>query len=431
MKIRRKVLEDAFTLAILFLATEAFQSLIVDPRDPLASTNGSPILRVLWLLIYGVVAVRLIPQRHRVAKLVRANWILMLFVLLTIVSTIWSQDPGFTLRHAIALLGTTLIGIDFALRYSVKEQLRMLYIVFGLVVLCGIGANLLFPGFVPTADFDLEAWNGASSGKNEWARIVVLATIIFFSRSLRSRRDFVFIACLTLVAFGLIGLAKSAGALVILCALLVLFKLFNALRWKRKVLIAACMASALVVLPTSYLVFQNFDKVTALLGRDSTLTGRAAIWPLALADVAKNPIHGYGYRAFWKADSQPATRIREEIGWNAPGAHNGYIDLALGLGLPGAFLFLAGFFISVRRAIGFLQKSVDREAMWPLAYLSFFFIYQFVESTIVQGNTIYWILYVAASLSVTSVTSAEKSELKENREFLAPIQIFPSSQELA
>jgi exopolysaccharide production protein ExoQ len=429
MTIQRKLIDDAFSLVILFLGTEAFQSLIVDPGDPSARNGGSTLLRILWFVVYGVVALRLISQHRQVMMLVRANWCLALLVLLTILSTIWSRDPGFTLRHSIALLGTTLVGIDLAIRYSIRGQLHLLYIVCGFVVLSGIVVQLLFPGLIPTADFDSTAWHGISGAKNGWAQLVVLGAIAVFSRSRRSLRDFSIIACLTLVAFALVGLARSAGALVILIALLILFKLFGALRWRPGILVRVCLASALIVLPLSYLAFQNFDKVTGLLGRDSTLTGRAQIWPLALSDIAKNPIHGYGYSAFWEPDSQPATRIREEIKWDAPGAHNGYIDLALGLGLPGLLLFVASLFISARRAVDYCRRSVEREAMWPLAYLSFFFLYECIESTIVVGNLIYWILYVAVCCSVTKATAADQLALEIDGEFFAPVQMIPLGHE--
>ncbi len=48
MKISRKLLDDALTLVVLLLATGAFQTFIVDPKDPRAATDGSPVLRILW-----------------------------------------------------------------------------------------------------------------------------------------------------------------------------------------------------------------------------------------------------------------------------------------------------------------------------------------------------------------------------------------------
>ena len=376
-------------------------------------------MQMLWFVVYVVVVLRLIPQYRQTILLIRANKCLLLLVLLAICSIMWSEDPSLTLRRGVALLATTLIGIDFVVRYSVRDQLRLLYVVLGLVVLLGIVSQLFFPSLIPSADFNSKAWHGVFGFKNDWARIVVLATIAVVSRSRRSVRAFLLIAFVILVAFGLIALAHSVGALVFLVAMLLLSKTFGALRWRPKILAIACLASALIVLPMSYLLFQNFNKATALLGRDATLTGRVGIWQLALSSIAKNPIHGYGYSAFWEADSQAAIRIREELNWAVPHAHDGYIDLTLGLGLAGLLLFTTSYLIAARRAIDCLRRSVEREAMWPLVYLSFMFLYQLTEGSLVTGNTIFWILYVAACCSVTDLTGTDQPVLTLDSEFIA------------
>ena len=431
MTIRRKVLDDALTLLVLFLATGAFQGLVVDPTDPRAGTEGSPSMQIVWLVVYGAVALRLIPQYRKIMALVRANKCLLLLVLLAVMSVLWSEDPSLTLRRSIALLATTLFGIDFAVRYSVRDQLRLLYIVLGLVVSLGIAAQLLFPNLIPSLDFPPDAWHGVVGFKNDWARIIVLAMVAVLSRSRRSLGDFLLMGSLTLVAFALIALAKSVGGLVILMVMLLLFRVSGALRWRPRMLAAAGLATALVVLPMSYVLFQNFGKATAVVGRDPSLTGRVDIWQLAFSSIARNPIHGYGFSAFWDADSQAATRIREELHWSTPHAHNGYIDMALGLGFAGLFLLNASWLISARRAFDCLKRGAEREAMWPLAYLTFFFLYQFTEGSLVSGNTIFWILYVAVSFSVTPVAVADQPALPSDREFVAPIEMFPLGQERA
>jgi exopolysaccharide production protein ExoQ len=430
MRIRRKVVDDAFTLVVLFLATGAFQTFAVDHADLRSVNNGSRFMEVLWVAVYGVVALRLIPQSRRIVTLVRENMWIVLLVLLAVASTIWSQDPGLTLRRTIALLASTLIGIDFAVRYSVRDQLRLLYIVLGFVVSLGILAQLFFPGLIPGVDFDSTAWHGLWSAKNEWGRIVVLAAVAVLSRSRRSLRDFVLVGCLVLVAFGLIVLAHSIGSLVILVTMLLLFRVIPTLRWRPKILAKAALAAALIVLPLSYLLLQNLDKVTAIVGRDASLTGRVGIWQLVLPSIERNPILGYGYSAFWVPDSQTAERIREELNWaGAPHAHNGFIDMALGLGFVGLLMLLAGYLAAVRRAIESFHQGAEREAMWPLVYLSFFLLYQFTEGSLVAENNIYWILYVAVCFSVTRVAVTEQPALKFGNEFSPSRQMLPLGQQ--
>jgi hypothetical protein len=63
--------------------------------------------------------------------------------------------------------------------------------------------------------------------------------------------------------------------------------------------------------------------------------------------------------------------------------------------------------------------------------LTFFSLYQFTEGSLVSGNTIFWILYVAVSFSVTPVAVADQPALPSDREFVAPIEMFPLGQERA
>jgi exopolysaccharide production protein ExoQ len=428
MTIRRKLLDDGLTLLILFLATGAFESMVVDLSAPRANTDGSLALEIIWFLVYGAVFLRLIPHYRQTLALVRANMWLLLLVLLAICSIIWSGDPELTLRRGVALLATTLIGIDIAVRYPLREQVRLLCVVLGAVVVLGIVAQLFFPTLVPGYS-DPDAWHGVSGHKNEFARSVVLATVVVLCRPRRSLRDFVLIATVTVAAFGLVVLAHSSGALVILITLLLLYKTFGVLRWRRKNLAVACLVGALIVLPMSYLTFENFGKATALFGRDATLTGRVGVWRLALSSIASKPIHGYGYSAFWDGDSQEALRLREESNWSVPHGHNGYIDMTLELGLAGLCLFITGYIIAARRAISCLRRTVEREAMWPLVFLSFFFLYQLIEGSLVSGNTIYWILYVAACFSAAKVTALDQPALKSYGEFAVPKQMIPLGQE--
>ena len=408
MRISRLLWGDAFTLAVLFLATGAFQSLVVDNTNPQAGAEGSPLMKVLWTAVYSVVAFRVLSQYHRIVPVVRANKLLFFLALFAILSTIWSEDPALTLRRGVAVLATTALGLDFAVRYPIREQMRLLGAVLGLTILLSILAQVLFPGTIPTVNTpaDADAWYGVFNQKNQFARIVVLATLLVLTHSRRSRRQGVIVGLLVAGAIALVIAAKSMGGLVILIALVLLVEVFPALRWKPRSRTALALASVLVAIPVLYLAAQNIDSLTGMLGRDSTLTGRVKIWPLALASIAKSPFLGYGYEAFWYI-SPDAIRINEMVGWDTPHSHNGYIDLTLSLGLLGLALYLAGCAVAMRRAVALLRANDERESLWPLAYLSFTLLNQLSESSIFSSNSILWVLYIAAACSVTRVVSAD------------------------
>jgi exopolysaccharide production protein ExoQ len=388
---------------ILFAATGAFQSLLFDNQNLQAANDGSLLTEVLWILVYLIIAVRAVPLYRQIVALLRANKFIVLLVLLAIVSIAWSVDSGLTLRRSISLVGGTLIGIDFALHHSIREQLRLLYVVLGLFVFLSIIVQVFFPGLIPHGNFDADAWHGIVSFKGNFAKIVVLATVAMLCRPRRSLTDFVVVTALTALGIALILAAHSVEGLVIMAGMLVFFGVSGALRWKPRLLTLAALACLAIAIPTSYFALHNLEGLTAMLGRDSTLTGRTTIWSAALSSIARSPVYGYGYSAFWALSAPEATRIREVVKWETPHAHNGYIDLTLELGLAGLLLFFAGYVVAARRAIQFTRTDAGNEAKWPLAFLLLICVYQFTESSVVVGNWIFWIMYVAVSFALTEI----------------------------
>lgn len=82
--------------------------------------------------------------------------------------------------QSLPLLLSALIGLDFARRYSIGEQLRLVWMVLATVMVLGVIAQVFFPGVVPDLDFEPGgAWNGIVVNKNTWARLIVLTGIVF------------------------------------------------------------------------------------------------------------------------------------------------------------------------------------------------------------------------------------------------------------
>ncbi len=403
MRISLKFLNDAFTVLVLFFGTGAFMSLMLDTTNPNGAADGSMFLQLGWTLIYIAVLVRAVPLRHEIKQAVKANKALLFLILLAIGSTIWSEDAGVTIRRSFAVLGTTLFGIDFAVRYSIREQVRLFGIAVGVAVGISIVVELFFHGLIPTVDTAYpDAWNGAFVQKNEFARLVVLAGILLLMRA----RHFLAAILIVGASSGVIFLCHSRTALVVFAAMLVLLRVFKLRQRSPRALIAGIVA--VLVLSALLSVVVDMDSMAGLLGRDATLTGRTNIWAMALESIQAKPILGYGFSAFWNVAPE-ADRISNILHWKIPHAHNGLIDLTLQLGLVGLALFLMVFFVAVRRALAISSSDPAKEAMWPLAYLAFVTLYQVTESTIFVGNTILWMVYVSTVCSVSVALPAESN----------------------
>src|SRR4051812_48084117 len=112
--------EKSFIVIALLLSTGAVSSvwLLETSVSGLGSTEGDWRGQLLWMSIYIVVSllsIKVLPAL--VHRLSGARWQVYL-VALAVVSVAWSATPEFSLRRAIALIGTTAFGAYIGVRYS-------------------------------------------------------------------------------------------------------------------------------------------------------------------------------------------------------------------------------------------------------------------------------------------------------------------------
>jgi exopolysaccharide production protein ExoQ len=414
MNVSRRYLGDVFTIIVLVLGTGALQSLIVDSSSSKAISEGNPFLQVVWACIYVITAIRAGQQPRAILEMIRSNKLLIGLVLLTFFSAAWSADPGLTLRRSIALLATTLFGVDFAVRYSLRDQLRLLAVALGGVVLLSVIVQVFFPGQIPTVDMLYpDAWVGLFGQKNEFGRIVVLATLVVLTAVRKSVGGIIITFLALVAAIGLIIAAQSMTSFVALVGMILVMQFAPTLRWSARIRRAVQVFGTIIALPAFYALIHFRDSVTELMGRNASLTGRVKIWGLSVASIALKPILGYGYSAFWPASAE-AMRIDVAINWTVPHAHDAYIELALELGLVGLGLYVGAYLLAMKRAAWYMRMERDNSAKWPLVYLCFVLLYSFTENYVLAPNTIFWMLFVAASCTISQPVGAP--ELVEDDE---------------
>jgi O-antigen ligase len=269
-----------------------------------------------------------------------------------------------------------------------------------------LAAELFAPGLIPSGDNPATVTpHGIFAYKNGFGRAICLALAACLARRHRSHLS-AGILVASAVALALLSRSTSAvgyailtGAVFFLCPLIQLTP-------KRRAFALLCCSCAAIV--AAYIVWQNFAAITYAVGKDPTLTGRADLWRYSLTDIADRPWFGFGYEAFWTQSSEPARLIRETVWETAPHAHNGYIDMALYIGILGLAVYVALFYTYCRKAIAYLHAASTNSYRWPVLYLFWVFAYQFTESGIVAGNALSWILFCALGFSL-SFSEAEAS----------------------
>lgn len=395
--------ERLFVVFVLLFSADAFSSLWTVPGQT-QSASGMLIMQILWSLVYLVTLFLFFHHCQKPLRTLFSEMPLIALCGLVMVSVFWSQAPGLTFRRSIALILTLLFGVYFASRFSLREQLRLLAWTCGVCIVFSIIFGIFGLGRSVDYGEGVRGWYGIFDQKNGLGLFMALSALIFlFWRQAEPKHKWLAnIGLMTSVA--LVALSRSMTAVLTLAMLLLLLPY---LRWAvRKsvshmvaafALLAAAGAAALLY------AAKHLELLTGLLGKSATFTGRIQIWILSFVMALRRPWLGYGYNAFWLQGQGSTVQIWHVLGWTAPNAHNGYLELWLEVGIVGLGLFLLVFSYYVIRGLKLFREYHGLGvAAWPLLFLIFNLVINLAEVDFLSRNTIFFILFVAAAMATRS-----------------------------
>jgi exopolysaccharide production protein ExoQ len=391
MNHRRDFFEVFVLVNCAFFLTGAITTLFMTPgATPL---EGNLFGRMTMGISYIAVAVMLVAYRPEVLIVVRRNWALAVLVLLGFVSSLWAETPELSFRRCGAAVGTTLLGVALAIRLTVEEQLRLLSWLFRILAILSLACIILFPAY---GIYDTGEWQGVFGFKNFFGSMMAVSILIEWQLPTNTRwSKMLNRAALVLSAVLLIG-SNSITSLMALVGAFVLVEIYKFATLRIRMPLYATVVATLLIFSVGFvLVAPKSDAVMALLGRTSErtsdLTGRTEIWRSVIPSIQERPILGYGYAGFWTESASAA--IENAIGLPTY-SHNGFLDTLLTNGALGLSLALVFVGTGLKRAFDWsLEES--HTSLWPLAFLSFFLLYNIGECAIFMQH-ILWALCVAA-----------------------------------
>jgi O-antigen ligase len=145
-------------------------------------------------------------------------------------------------------------------------------------------------------------------------------------------------------------------------------------------------------------------EVSRRIGRDATFTGRTSTWDLVVDSWLERPFAGFGFFAGW-FDSDLRAGLRD-IGFNHWEAHNGFLEVLLGVGVIGAGALL--WFLAVVCGLVWRARGRD-EAPWFAAVVAFFIVVNIGE-TAIAANRLAWMLLVAVAVRMASPSSTDSTD---------------------
>jgi O-antigen ligase len=352
----------ASALIVLMIVPDGFDYRGLVSNTPTGS--GGLLSRSLWMGIMALGGLVLLWRIRLAGLLLRtANLYLLLFVALAFLSVAWSIDPPLSLRRLIRLGTIMLACTAFVLMgWHARRFQQVVRPVLTLVLLGSIIFGLLFPSLAIHHETSAElagAWRGLANHKNGFGALASMGLIFWLHAWLtREASDWNSLWGAAIAATCLL-LSRSSTAL--LATVVVMIVMVALVRTPRRLqpLVWACAAVLLVEALALINVIPHLGSlvspITALTGKDDTLTGRTQIWEILAEHIRLHPLLGTGYAAYWTPEPVPGTDafafVARMSNFYPGSAHNGYLEILNDLGWAG-FLCLLGFiFVYLRQSL--------------------------------------------------------------------------------
>jgi len=389
--------EKWFATLLYFYLTEPFFLLYIKEGFSWVTRLNFYLGNLLFWIVFGLLALR---WKRSIGVVSRGKF-LLIFVAITIISTVWSDFPKDSQNQGIRLLQTTLMGAYLASRYSLKEQTRMMTLMFGIAAVLSLLYVFAQPQYGVMHKLSLAgSWRGIFVHKNTLGRMMVIGAMFFLINGLsKPRKNWIGWAFL-LLAIQLILGTNSKGALVSFFALVFISPAYRIFRWNPAISIPLYLIILLLVGNVATWLTDNWITALASIGKDDTLNGRVPIWEIITERIQERPWLGYGYFGFWQDwKGKWSAMIFRAIPWHPDQAHNGFLDVVLQLGIVGGVVFMLAFLDAIVKAVNWIRLTRTVENFWPLGFMSYFVFMNLSQTIIMSPYTLVWVLFTTISFS--------------------------------
>jgi len=401
-----RIVRDTLFLAT-FLLTWITVSPFTDLSDPHpagSSLQGDVVSQAATLLLTGALAAFAIVKRTSLVFRV-ATPLLVLTLSWFAWSAVLSPFADIALRRVVLAALTIFQASVFILLPYGREHFARLLAVSALVVLavCYFGVVFLPKVSIHQATEILEpehagSWRGPFPHKNgAGAAMAVLIFIgIFVSRAWNAVAGGLIIVFAS--TFLLFTHAKSP--LYLLPVVILVTHFIPRVRSSFLILVLVLgLPVAINLMTVGSVVFEPVGGLVQRLLPDPTYTGRDEIWQFALDSIAKRPLLGYGFEAFWETpELLTAWNSKESWAHLATNAHNSYLDLAVTTGIVG--LVLASAWVIFRPFIDFRRgRAVGADTALAALFLQIWvfqlYLSAFETSLFTTRNALWFMMLVS------------------------------------
>jgi exopolysaccharide production protein ExoQ len=397
-------------LLLIYFALDGVSPFLNAPtalRAVATSSEGGALgerLSKLWIFVLCMIFVAL--RRQAVCRLSMQMKLVTTFPILAILLFPVSQMATRTISSGALLLASILLIYYIMSRYAFDEVLE-LFLILGTGT---IVASIVFALALPQYGLDRmgghsEAWKGVFSAKNYLGNVALFfltMAVSYRGRTLflRSVRISQIIFCLIAIAF-----SRAATAYLLTAIYIVYFVVMKTLdRFCKKDYLVLFILLLMTVSVATVIIVATPDLLLSLLGKDASLTGRTGIWGAVIDSIAKRPLLGYGYQAFWLALEGESYRVILAVSWVLAQAQSGFLDVMLEMGAVGLAIVVLVFGFAFRDGVVCLLRSRDRTQIraveWYLGIVMLTLIYNLDESFLFEPKHLGSMIFLIACVGL-------------------------------
>lgn len=412
-----------WTVLILMTVPKDLVSLLANPPAPSASAAGSAFNSLLWLILLAVASLLVLWRARLALLLVRnLNIVFWIFLALVLASVLWSAAPAVTLarfRRIISILICCMAPILVGWHPRRFQQLIRPPITF---LLAGsIVYGLMFPKLAIHQSMLAElhnSWHGLTGQKNILGGLATYGVILWYHAWLGRETG----ALKTILGLGVsvTCLLLSHSSTSLLTSIFSVFFLTLTLRSPANlrrytpyfvglfiVFVGLYACTVLGLIPGLKILL---DPITAATGKNAVeATGRAPIWALIKAEIARHPYLGIGYGAYWTGPN-PGTAsyiFVTAIYFYAGSAHNGYLEVTNDLGYVG-LACLIGYIVVYTKQSLYLWRIDRYQAALFLALLFQQALENLSEAEWLQVTAVNFVIMTFATCAIARALLEEK-----------------------
>jgi len=382
--------------------------------------SGSPLDRTFLIAIMCVALFILIQRRFDWSRAIKENAWLIVLIVFMLASVLWSNIPDISFRRWIREFQAILMAFAVLSEPSPRQAMesilrRTTYIL--------IPFSVLLIKYFPTYGVMYatwsggQMWTGVTLHKNSLGRLCIIAIFFLFWSLIRRWQGhdkpvwkyqthteiFILVIALWLLGGPERNLFNSATSVYALISGLLFYGGLYILKKFGKNLRLSTLATIVLII-IIYGIFSVFtggssvNVFASTAGRSATLTGRTEIWAALLPAAMQKPIVGSGFGGFWTSRTRDLFQISE--------AHNGYLEVLLGLGFVGILLVSLFLLSCCQKA----QREILTNFDWGvlcICYIIMAVVHNIGESSIDTLTTQMMAIVLFLSVSSTPALSRE------------------------